>query len=285
MLIVLDVQKNESRDILSRIKALLHPYEIVTRVKKQNKVTVLYIRYISNRGRIRFKKIYEYAVGAPKTILCSKELQLEDTPFKRFESSELNKCLMQNFILSILRDLGSAAGELRLGFYDPMAENPELAEKLLKEVPKLSVVSNMPRFYERESERLVEQLGAPLLVSNSPEQLSHCDVVICPDKIEQHLPVSEQALIFTAEKPSVSLKGTVISEYFPEFPYRFDRLKPKSVDDVYFLSALYSLCGVRELSSLLPRKCGDGSVLYSRERLVQRLIRLRSPDEICMTGA
>lgn len=280
MLIVLDVEKAVHKNIAGRLRSLIHPYEITTRVKKQNRVTVLYIRYSSHRGAVRFKKIYEYMIGAPKTILCSSELSLEGTPFTRFESNELKKHLMMNLVTSIIRRLGHTAEQLKLGFYDPMAENSQLASRLLTDIPELTVVSDMPRFYERESERLTEEMGASFLVSNSPERLSGCDIVICPEKTEQRLPVSDNTLIFTTCKPRVSMKGTVIYEYLPEYPYRYERIKPSDIDEVYFLSALYSLCGVKELSELVPLKCGDGSTLYSTDRLVQRLKRLKTPDEL-----
>ncbi len=280
MLIVLDVKREKSLTLSRRLRSLFQPYEITARVKKQNKVTVLYLCYHAYRGEIRYKKLYEYAVGAPKTILCSQELDLSRTPFRRFESNALDKCLMQNFVLHLLRETGRLSQPLRIAYYDPMAENPAYLGKLLQETSALTVVSSMPRFYERESERLMEQWGVPLLVTNTPEGLSNCDILIAPDTITRHLPLSERTLVFTTARPAVSLKGTVIYEYFPEFPYRYQRLRAQTVAEGYFLSALYSLGGVKELAGLLPEKCGDGNTLYTADRLVQRLRHLKEPQEL-----
>ena len=271
MLLVLDVKKESHLNLRRRCKALFRPYEIVTRVRKQNKITLLYLHYHAYRGEIRFRRIYERAIGASKTILCSPELSLEHTPFRRFESSELTKCLMQNLVLYLLRELSDSSQPLRLGFYDPMAENPSIPEALLQECASLTVVTNMPRFYERESERLLHTLGVPLRVGQDPSLLSACDVVICPEVITRHLPLSPDTLVFTTATPAVSLKGTILYEYFPPFPYRYNRLRTRLLEDTYLLSALYSLCGVKELGKLLPESAGDGHTLFTAERLVHRL--------------
>ncbi len=280
MLIVLEVERESNNGIVKKIKSLFHPYEIKTKIKKQNKVSVLYIRYKAYRGEIRFKKIYELAIGAPKTILCSKDIVLDNSPFKRFDNNEFNVVMMQNFICSILKKADIPPEKLNIAYYDPMAENPLFAEKLLEYTSKLTVVSNMPKFYEKESERIADSIGVPLLVSNSPERLSGCDIVVCPQKIDMHLPVSENTIVFTSSKPAVSLKSAAIYEYFPEFPYKYKRLKSRNTDDIYFLSALYSLCGVKELSRLIPLKGGDGNVMFTSDRLVHRLKSLKADDEL-----
>ena len=275
MLLVLDVKNDPHPTLSRRIRSLFRPYEIVVRVRKQNKVTFLFMRYHAYRGNIRFRKIYERSIGASKTILCSPELNLTHTPFRRFESTELTKCLMQNLVLRLVRELSSL--KLRLGVYDPMGENPSLPEALLQEASTVTVVTNMPRFYERESERLLHTQGVPLRVSRNPESLSACDLVICPEAITQHLPLSNRALVFTTEKPSVSVKGTVLYEYFPPFPYRYNRLRTRLLEDTYVLSALYTLCGVKELDKLVPESAGDGHTLFSAERLEQRLLHEKEP--------
>lgn len=271
MLIVLEVEKENRKGIVRKIKSIFHPYEIRTRVRKQNKVSVLYIRYKAYSGEIRFKKIYELAIGAPKTILCSRDIVLDNSPFTRFENDEFNIIMMQNFICSILKNIDEAVENLKIAYYDPMAEYPLFAEKLLEYTSQLTVVSNMPKFYEKESERIAASIGVPLIISNSPEKLSGCDMLICPQKIDIHLPVSENTIVFTSAKPAVSLKAATIYEYFPEFPYKYKRLRTRNTDESYFLSALYSLCGVKELSKLIPEKSGDGNVIYTTDRLVHRL--------------
>ena len=271
MLTVLEIERNNNKTFMQKIASLFHPYDISTTIKKHNKISVLCIKYRLNRGKIRYKKIYDYAICAPKTVICSNELELENTPFSRFESDEYARIMMQNAVCDILGRAAVSPNSLRIAYYDPMADAPLFTEKLSEFTSQLMVITNMPRFYEKESERLSESIGASFTVNNSPERLSDCDILICPKRIDTKLPVSEKTIIFTSSKPAVSLKGTVIYEFFPEFPYKYQRLKPESIDGVYFLSALYSLGGAKELAKLVPAACGDGQILYTAERLAQRI--------------
>ena len=44
MLTVLNIEKNSSKNFMQKIKSLFRPYEISAAVKKQNKISVLYIK-------------------------------------------------------------------------------------------------------------------------------------------------------------------------------------------------------------------------------------------------
>lgn len=279
MLTVLEIEKNSNKTLMQKIISLFRPYEISTATKKHNKIFVLYIKYRLNRGRIRYNKIYNYALCAPKTVLCSSELELENTPFSRFENDEYACIMMQNAVCDILGKADISPDSVKIAYYDPMADAPLFTEKLSDFTSQLTVITNMPKFYEKESERLSESIGASFTVNNSPERLSDCDILICPKRIDTKLPVSEKTIIFTTSKPAVSLRGTVIYEFFPEIPYKYQRLKPESLDSLYFLSALYSLCGVKELGKLIPAACGDGQILYTSERLAQRIKNISEPTE------
>ena len=201
MLTVLNIEKNSSKNFMQKIKSLFRPYEISAAVKKQNKISVLYIKYRLNRGKINYKKIYDYAIGAPKTVLCSGELELENTPFRRFESIEYACVMMQNAVCDILKRADVSPDSLKIAYYDPMADHPLFAEKLSEFTSQLMVITNMPGFYEKESERLSDSIGVSFIVSDSPERLSDCDILISPERIETKLPLSEKTIVFTRARP------------------------------------------------------------------------------------
>ena len=271
MLVVLDVRKDELHSFMQKLKAIFCPYEINADIITQNDIAVLHIRYKQRRGSIRFNKIYKYTIGASKTILCDDNLSLAETPFTRFESDEFNIQMMKNFIFCILKSADIPPSELKISFFDPTAEYPLFAEKLLNYTSCLTVVSNMPKFYENESERHLNELGVSTIVSNSTEKLTPCDILICPSKIKVHLPTTTSSLIFTSHKPLVNVSGTVITRYIPEFPVKFKEIKPECVDDFYFLSALYTLCGITELEKLNPQKCECDTAQFSVEQTVKRI--------------
>lgn len=287
MLVVLDIRKDELRSFMQKLKAVFRPCEICADIICKNEIAVLHIRYKQRRGGIRFNKIYKYTVGAPKTVLCDNDLSLVDTPFTRFESDELNICMMKNFICSALKAADIPPSELKISFFDPTAEYPLFAEKLLNYTSCLTVVSNMPRFYENESERHLNELGVSTIVSNSIEKLTPCDILICPSKIKAHLPTATSSLIFTSHRPLVNVSGTVITRYVPEFPVQFKEIKPECVDDFYFLSALYTLCGITELEKLNPQYCECDTAKFSLEQTITRIktncaaYSLEKQKEIC----
>lgn len=271
MLVVLDVRKDELNSFMQKLKAIFRPYEINADIITKNEIAVLHIRYKQKRGSIRFNKIYKYTVGAPKTVLCSNDLSLIDTTFTRFESDELNIQMMKNFICSALKTADIPPSELKISFFDPTAEYPLFAEKLLNFTSCLTVVSSMPKFYENESERHLNELGVSTIVSNSIEKLMPCDILICPSKIKVHLPTKTSSLIFTSHRPLVNVSGTVITGYVPEFPAEFREIKPECVNDFYFLSALYTLCGITGLEKLNPQSCECDTAKFSLEQMVKMI--------------
>lgn len=271
MLVVLDVQKNKCCSFTDKIKSLFRPYEINADILTKNEIAVLYIKYLQKRGDIRFKKIYNYTIGAPKTILCKDDLSLINTPFSRFESDDFNIAMMKNFICTMLKKANIPPSELKISFFDPNAEFPLFAEKLLCYTSELTVVSNMPKFYENEAERHMNELGVSMIVSNSLKKLNSCDILICPSKIKVPLPTTSRSLIFTSHKPLVSVSGTVITRYIPEFPSKYNNIKPECIENLYFLSALYTLCGIIELENLEPLQCECNGSVFSQNQIIRHI--------------
>lgn len=269
MLVVLEVQKIYSKDLKHKIKSFFHPYSITKKIMSKGDVSVLNICYQQYHGGIRFNKIYDHTIGESKTILCSNDISLKDTPFTRFNRNEFNIKMMENFVCDVLRQCADRCENLKISFYDPDAEYPLFAEKILEYVPSITVVSNMPRFYENESERMMNKIGASYIVSNSLERLAPCDILICPSKIKVHLPTARDTLIFTSYKPLVSTSGIVVTGYYPEFPQKYQDLKPDCVDELYFLSALYTLCDKVGLGNLMPIRCGNESFDFLKDDLIK----------------
>ena len=118
---------------------------------------------------------------------------------------------------------------------------------------------------------MMEAYGIPMQISNSTAQLTNCDIVVTSEPVETALPIPAQTLVFSVGKPLVSVKYTVISEYDIPVPYPYLRIKPDFLEDSYYLSALYTLCGIKELGELVPTGARDGATPFSMERLVLRL--------------
>ncbi len=268
MLVVLDIEKKYNKTMREKCKGFLHRYEMTKTIKKNGSYSVLEIHYRQNYGKIRFDRIYDLTIGESKTILCSKEISLKGTPFNRFESNEFNIQMMQNFLDKMLSQNGEDLSDIKISFFDPNAEYPSIAEKMVQYLPSLTVVSNMPRFYENESERIKETIGAEYRVSNSLSFLEQSDILVCPVKIKIPLPTTSDTLVFTVQKPIVPLNGIIVTEYCPSMPDWCTKLKPESTDEMYFLSAMYSLYDCAELGKLMPVTCGNNSITFDVDDII-----------------
>ena len=277
MLIVLTVKHIPPADIRNKVKAYFKPYHIRSELLNSDQARVLHLTYESFRGDLRLGKLKKYTDDIGSTILCDKELSLKNTPYRRFESYEYNIIMMRRLLLSVLGKAGDVSQKLRIAFFDPKAEYPEIAEELLRCTSRLTVVSNMPRFYENESDRLLQEYGAPLIVSNSLSKLEGANILVCPAKIKIPLPTDSRTLVFTSQRPIIPVKGTVLTEYPPEIPQEYRQLCPEECDRLYFLSALYSLCHIEALAALNPVCCGDHISSLTEEQLIRRIRNLTAP--------
>ncbi len=271
MIAAIEVVDKRPKGPVKKLRSLFHPYELSARVKKQNKISILQLTYKQYRGAFRIERLVPYLRGCSRNLLCSKELDAELSPFRRFECCDFAEIMMLNFVKDILKKAEPFSRPLKIAYLDPMGNYPETAESLLEHTSELTVVTNVPRFYETVSDKLSEEKGASLIVSNTIDALSDCDILLCSEAVDIHLPLPADAIVFCVEKPCVSLKNTVVYEYCVPVPYKYQRLKPDHLDDFYFLSALYSLCSADELSRLVPISCADGDAVYSAERLSGRL--------------
>ncbi len=267
MLVCLDIEKIYSKKPIEKIISFFKRSEVNKTIIKENGVCVLSVDYKQYYGKINFEKIYDLTIGNPKTILCSKDISLKNTPFTRFDNKDYNRKMMENFICNILKNTNTE--NLSVSFYDPEGDYASLAEMIIDYIPRLRIVSNIPRFYENESDRITEKNGASYIVDNSIQTIAPCDILIAPSSVNIPVPTGSDTLIFTPTRPPVPVRGIVIYDYYPEIPLWCKRIKPDYIEDNYFLSGLYSLCDRYELSHLHPIKCGNDNITLNAENILQ----------------
>lgn len=270
MFIILDTKKRQNPKFSDQLFALFKPYIIEEKIIKNKDISFIYLKYILNRGNINLKKISHYA-KISQNILCDKNLSLKNTNFKRFENNDFNRIMMKNFIFTVLKSNELSQKKLKISFYDPNAGYSEFAKELFQYTSNITIVSNMPKFYENESEKILNEIGSGFIVSNSLEKLTPCDLLICPEKIKIPLPTMTSSLIFTVQKPLVNVSGTVINDYPVELPVKYREIKPTNIENNYFLSALYALCHQKELKKITPLYCKTENQFFSVKDISQRI--------------
>ena len=271
MITVLNVRKKNELGFRDKLLSFIRPYKITAQTKRTDDICIYELTYLQRRGRIRFDKLYDCCKGKSKVILCSRELNLFNTPFKRFNSQSLKREIMKNYIFSVLKKCDIEQYRLHIYFYDPGAEYPSFVQALLEYSSCITVVTDMPKFYENEAERITAENGANIIVSNNISDLYPCDIIISPDVIRKPLSAAASTLIFTTAYPTVSAAGNIICRYDVTMPDKYSKLRPDGIDDMYFMSALYILCRQTELAKLLPESCGDNSVQYDTDTIVRQI--------------
>lgn len=271
MITSLQIIEEENNTIISKLRSLFFPCKIETGIVRSDNISVYNIRYHKRRGSIDFEKLYDKCIGHSKVILCDKNVNLFNTPFRRFESTLLNKCLMKNYIINILTLSEISPKDLKISYYDPDAGNPSFVSELLRFSSNLTVVTDMPKFYEKEVDRITDNSGASVLVSNNTSDLFPCDILIAPDIIRKAIPSYESSLIFTCAKPAVSLCGNIICGYPSDFPERITSICPEGTDIGYFISAVYVIFKEKELGRIIPHSCSDMYTEYSNDNIIRRI--------------
>lgn len=118
--------------------------------------------------------------------------------------------------------------------------------------------------------QLQSRYGAALVLSDSPGCFAHCDLVIADDL--SRFTGSESGLIFTPD-PQPLPGCRVVRCGSPLLPEPYAKLCPPHIDPLQFASALYELCGVKEMERLRFGSCAfDGvSEAYSPAGLARIL--------------
>ena len=135
----------------------------------------------------------------------------------------------------------------------------------------MTVVTDSPRVYREEADRLLEEKGAVLRISTDRGAIGDADMIIAPERLDGVLGCSDEAVIFSSEKPIHPQPSPVIYDYTFDLPEKFCSLCPDYLEPMYFASALYALAGVHELGASVFTRCCDGRVLHTRMSLIKQL--------------
>ena len=269
MITVLDIKDNPPHSLNNKIRSFFVPYSIKTNFNSGKMANVYTVSFIRNRGRIRFDKIYQSCIGKPKTILCNEGVLPENTLLKRFSDTEFQTIMMKNMLNSVLKKADRPG--LRIAFYDPFAQFPSLIPVLLKYSHTITVISEMPRFYEIEAERITKETGASIIVNNDISCLATADILAAPCLIDKNIPTHSHEIIFTIQNPTSSCNGTVLFNYKLYIPSETICHIPDNIDESYFAGALYSLCNIKELKHITPYACQSENKLISSEEIIEMI--------------
>lgn len=248
MITVLSLSDDIPRHFFGKIKAFFKPCTVSATLASDKEFSVLHIRYLRHRGNINFKKIYSFALGSPKEILCRSDIDLSNTPFVRFDDNKLSLRLFYNSVRNILKTAALTPEHTQLTLYDEKGEYSYFAEFLLQYASQVRVITEAREYYEKEAQRYMDTFGASLIIQKKLQ--SRAGILVSPSRLHSPIPLEHDDIVFTPEPPAVGLRGIVFERMTLRPPPALLRLKPDEIDDMTFLSALYALEYRHEISKI-----------------------------------
>lgn len=229
--------------------------------------SVTYERY---RGRVNWTSVDRFIHSHRRQILCPEGTELPaERGYRRFVSDALDLRLCENAALCLLNAV--EAPHIQVVLLDDNGDHIGLCSYLADSTDRVSVVTDKPRLYLNEADRLMEEKGAVIHVTKSPAPLKTADLIIAPAPLTRDLYCAEDAVILSASAPTVAQNAPVIRGYSFDLPEKYRAIKPEYLDDMYFASALYALAGAHELGSSVFRRCTDDRTVHTRGSLAQVL--------------
>lgn len=175
----------------------------------------------------------------PQGMRLPEELQPEQPTFPRFSREVMlaTACeMVQRTNIPIYRRIA--------GLVDPAGTEISMLERLLKYYSCVRVVTGNLEDYTWEAERLMQELGAPVLVGCELEQLDDCVMVLAPEGVDNPGRVRVQAPVMTLR----SHHDDYISQCITSLRIRPQReiaeQSPTGVDPGLLAAALHEFCGV-----------------------------------------
>ncbi len=260
MLTVLSIDKREPK---GRMKGILRKLPINSmRVTQQTQqgITLNLIEYISRNGSVDWRKICRAAKeGRVNLVYGGKEEIPADCGIVPFVPATLRQRLCGNMVLEILELMKEMPPNFKIGMYDPWGDFCDLAEHILGFTSNFVVVTKNVGLYTEQAGRLLCETGAVLCVSRNMCTLSDCGLIVSPDRIDEKFTPMTKAVLLTSREPCVPLACRVYGRYSFRLPQEFEALRPEGIDTELFGGALYSLCSVYSLGSVVPFVCvGNG---------------------------
>lgn len=237
-------------------------------------LNIKHVNAIKRKNKIPWKKISRTLGNYNQQILCSSDVLFPPNfKFTRYEPLNLNRILCQNAAIETLKLAKASKSKLSVTIFDPLGCYGNIVYRLLPFLHQIKVITKNIEFYARESEILMEQYGASILVCNSVSWIRPCHMLIAPDKIITPLSLPKECITFTGFRPNTSLNGSVYYNYKVKIPSKFKKIIPHGINSEYFLSALIDSHNISSTDNITPELCTSSIGVTSIEDISQNLVR------------
>ena len=185
-------------------------------------------------GRIPWKKLEKCLDILRKDILLPEGITVPpDINITAFTPDILPHLLLINSATDYIRNHKESFKDKSLTIFDEKAVYQSYIEKLLPYFHSIKIITDQPDSYENLSQKLLQNYGFSLLISN--EEVINSDVVISH---QMRVPLYFNGTVFTNEKQYL-MNGEVLSGSEINITDIYESIRPENIGRVLFASALY----------------------------------------------
>ncbi|MCC8022293.1 MAG: hypothetical protein LIO46_00670 [Clostridiales bacterium] len=161
-----------------------------------------------------------------------------------FQGNELCARAVENSALAYL----NANRVEKATLVDYSAEAAGLAEKLLRYVRQLRVVTDQADAYTGYAMDILMRTGAALLISRDIRASADSSVIIAPRGIHSQVFYNRATTVFTGRPDGIVCENMRTPRAL-SIPYSVRSQFPQGIEPQKFACALYELCGLEELAA------------------------------------
>ena len=199
-------------------------------------------------GRMRTKMLFPEGLAPPAPPQAASPARAQMEPgIRAFVPRRLPLLLCLRTAQQVLRASKTPARNRSVTIVDQKGMLCRSMEPFVPLAGSLRVCTPDAAVYRATAAQLLGRYGITLILSDSPGCFAQSDVVIADDL--SLFTGRERGLIFTPDSRLVP-GCRVVRGAEPQLPAPCDKLRPEGIDPLLFASALYELCGVKEMERL-----------------------------------
>ncbi len=247
---------------------------IFTEEKEKDHIQFRYINIMKKNQKIPWNKVNKLLQNSKSDILCADNISLPDElEEKKYEPILFKKILCQNAAIETLKKANISDTSLKVSLLDFDGSCYEFLKRLVPFSNQIRVITKNVAVYTSQAELLMEQFGVSILISDSLSWISPCNVIIAPNKITTHLPITSKCVVFTGSKNSVPVKGIVCNSYSLDTPDEYIDLIPNQIDNKSFLGLIMEKYNIEHLKFSIPNLCLSDGVAYTIDNISRYILR------------
>ena len=249
----LAVQERIARGVLGQLRLFFRPDPPVSHVVQEGNISYLKIQaQVDKRHPLDWDAVIRLAAWAPAGLLLPEGFNPPDgLSYRPVDVSPFQRLLCCMACHRSLREADLSPSKLQICLIDPTGQYGKVALSLLRYASTVKVYTSQVDLFEEAARQSIKQYGAPLLVSDDPECVSECPVVLNPWGMPA--PASREAVVFSTH-PLKGQHRLCLTRYTAAVGGNAGRLCPGGIDPTQFAAALYAAGRLRdpvEVSSCL----------------------------------